>query len=89
MSRKILSLAYIYEMKGEYQKAMVCLEQASNTQDEMLQKEVKIGLDSNSIALNYGKNSFCNYLDMDKMREKIEDFKNDKKRSLRWFSKWN
>ncbi len=95
MSRKLLSLGYIYEMTGKYEEALAFFEQVLEKDSKKLNteiiKEARLGIKANEMALRFKQNPdiITKNLDMKLMEKKILDFKKDPKNLTGWFSKWN
>ncbi len=95
MSRKLLSLGYIYEMIGKHEEALVFFEQVlekdSKTLSTELIKEANLGVKANEMALKFRKDKslITKNLDMKLMQEKIAIFKENPKNLTGWFSQWN
>ena len=95
MSRKLLTLAYIYEMTGRYNEALACYEQVLEKDAKKLNteiiKEARIGQKANIMALKYKENgdSIKRNLNMPLLEEKIKLFKQNPKNLTGWFSQWN
>lgn len=95
MSRKLLSLGYIYEMIGKHEEALAFFEQVlekdSKTLSTELIKEANLGVKANEMALKFRKDKslMTKNLDMKLMQEKIAIFKENPKNLTGWFSQWN
>ncbi len=95
MSRKLLSLGYIYEMVGKHEEALAFFEQVlekdSKTLSTEIIKEARLGVKANEMALRFKKNPdmITKNLDMELMKQKILEFKKNPKNLTGWFSKWN
>lgn len=85
-SRRLLSLAYIYECKGEYEKAIICFEKVLSSNDNSCIKEARIGVGANELAIRRRN------MEMpmeEKLQNYVETFVRDKKKIARWFARWN
>lgn len=95
MSRKLLSLGYIYEMIGKHEEALAFFEQVlekdSKTLSTEIIKEAHLGIKANEMALKFKKDKslVTKNLDMKLMQEKIAIFKENPKNLTGWFSQWN
>lgn len=94
MSRKLLSLGYIYEMIGQHHEALVCFEQVLEKDSKKLNteimKEAQLGIKANQIALKYKEfpELAIKNLNMIEMQEKINIFTQNPKNLTGWFSQW-
>ena len=95
MSRKLLNLAYIYEILGKHEEALVLLEQVlekdSRSLSASLMKEARIGIKANQLAIKYAKNPelIKKNLNYPLLEAKIATFRADPKNLMGWFSQWN
>ncbi|STQ85402.1 tetratricopeptide repeat protein [Helicobacter muridarum] len=95
MSRKLLSLAYIYEMNGRYKEAISFFEQVlekdSKNPDASIIKEARIGLKANQLAIKYKTNPqmITRNMNLALLEKKIDIFKEDPHNLIGWFSQWN
>ena len=95
MSRKLLSLGYIYEMIGRHRDAIAFFEQVFEKYSKKLDtetiKEANLGIKANQMALKIQQNPelLTKNLDMENMRQKIKYFRQEPKNLIGWFSQWN
>lgn len=95
MSRKLLSLGYIYEMTGRNEEALAFFEQVlekdSKTLSTEIIKEAHLGVKANEMAIKFRNNPnlMTKNLNMELMRVKILAFKENPKNLTGWFSQWN
>ncbi|RDU67544.1 hypothetical protein CQA53_00555 [Helicobacter didelphidarum] len=95
MSRKLLNLGYIYEMVNKHNEALVCFEQVLEKDSRSLNteiiKEARLGIKANHMALKYQENPelLTKNLDMEKMQRKIQQFRQDPRKLIGWFSQWS
>lgn len=95
MSRKLLSLGYIYEMTGRNEEALAFFEQVlekdSKTLSTEIIKEAHLGIKANEMAIKFRNNPnlMTKNLNMELMRVKILAFKENPKNLTGWFSQWN
>lgn len=94
MSRKLLSLGYIYEMKKKHKEALACFERIAESDKKDLSKEMlteaRLAIKANHIAIKFLKDEklMSANLNLTKLQEKIEQFKNNDKAILRWLTAW-
>lgn len=95
MSRKLLSLGYIYEMIGKHEEALVFFEQVlekdSKTLSTEIIKEAHLGVKANEMAIKFRNNPklMVKNLNMELMQTKISAFKENPKNLTGWFSQWS
>lgn len=95
MSRKLLSLGYIYEMTGKYEQAIAFFEQVLEKDSQNLNasiiKEARIGLKANQLAIKYRTNSELvkKNMNIPLLEQKISIFKENPNNLIGWFSQWN
>ncbi|MWV61859.1 hypothetical protein DCO58_07310 [Helicobacter saguini] len=95
MSRKLLTLGYIYEMMGKSGEAIMCFEQVlekdSKKLDASVLKEARIGIKANQMMVKHRKNRelITRNMNMRSVEQKLEIFSENPRKLIGWFSKWN
>lgn len=95
MSRKLLSLGYIYEIQGKHTEAIACfervLESDSKKLDATIINEARLGKRANQMALKIcdNKELITNGMNMSLMEHRIAEFRKNPQNLTGWFSQWN
>lgn len=95
MSRKLLTLGYIYEMMGKSSEAIMCFEQVLEKDSKKLDagtlKEARIGIKANQMMIKHRKNRdlITRNMNARSVEQKLEIFSENPRKLIGWFSKWN